>query len=527
MSNNMSQMPDRKPDSVEILFGGKHIVGTMGTDGKMQYDHEKIKSAVQEMIAGQSGKTSGHFNTTAQVVYRYDTSRKTHHDNMWTLWKANPLLQNRINQFNALVFGRGIKWVYDDKTKQIIDRFWRINRLRGKLNSLGTDAQLYGEVFIGLYPQNTGDVLVSFYESRQVDIDFDPGDVNKINRYIITYKNDETGNEEQFDMMPIENYLNEIEFSNGVNNGIIQKVRRSLGLKGAAKVQGKGIMCHIKFNNSTGEVYGTSDFYQSSDLVQDYMDFVGDRLTIHQLYGSPIFDITIDTDDPQVIEDRINDLAGFAIGSNPVHNKQEEWQVLDPSRNIVEPSADDKILRGLISAGLSFPEYMLFNQSEANGDENTFSVTHLAQDRQDAFAEAFTDIHKVVIACAGGDPSTVDDGQLVFPEIDTMSEKTKAETYVLKVGANLCSRRTASMNMGHNWDVEKQQIIEESEMFAQLADNSDFAGALGGRFTSRQNNAANITNPKDGDDGTRDRRRRNDARRVDTTRVINSGEKRD
>ena len=257
------------------------------------------------------------------------------------------------------------------------------------------------------------------------------------------------------------------------------------------------------------------------------MDFVGDRLTIHQLYGSPIFDITIDTDDPQVIEDRINDLAGFAIGSNPVHNKQEEWQVLDPSRNIVEPSADDKILRGLISAGLSFPEYMLFNQSEANGDENTFSVTHLAQDRQDAFAEAFTDIHKVVIACAGGDPSTVDDGQLVFPEIDTMSEKTKAETYVLKVGANLCSRRTASMNMGHNWDVEKQQIIEESEMFAQLADNSDFAGALGGRFTSRQNNAANITNPEDGDDGTRDRRRRNDARRVDTTRVINSEEKRD
>ena len=84
MSNNMSQMPDRKPDSVEILFGGKHIVGTMGADGKMQYDHEKIKSVVQEMIAGQSGKTSGHFNTTAQVVYRYETSRKTHHDNMWT-----------------------------------------------------------------------------------------------------------------------------------------------------------------------------------------------------------------------------------------------------------------------------------------------------------------------------------------------------------------------------------------------------------------------------------------------------------
>ena len=523
--DNMAQLPDRKPDQVQIMLGGKTIVGTLGTDGKMKYDKEAIKTHVSEMIAGQSGKTSGKFSTSAQVVYRYDTSRKTHHDNMWTLWKSNPIMQNRIQQLNALVFGRGIKWVYDDNTKKIVDRFWRVNRLRQKLNSLNTDAQLYGEVFIGLYPQSTGDVLVSFYESRQVDIDFDPGDVNKVNRFIITYKDDETGKEEQFDMMPIETYLNEIEFSNGINNGMIQKVRKALGLKGAARIKGKGIMCHIKFNNSTGEVYGTSDFFQVSDLVQDYMDFVGDRLTIHQLYGSPAYDVTIDTDDPQIIEDRINELAGFAIGSNPVHNKQEEWKPLDFKNGALQPTADDKILRGLVSAGMSFPEYMLFNQNEINNDDNTFSVTHLAQDRQDAFSEALTDIHKVVIACAGGDPATIDDGQLIFPEIDTMSEKTKAETYVLKVGANLCSRRTASMNMGHNWDVELQQIIEETETFGQLTDNSDFAGTMGGRFTSRENNPANPNNG--GDHGDRDRQRRNDATRVDTTKVVDSTRKRD
>lgn len=525
MASNNSQMPDRKPDSIHVMLGGKTIVGTLGADNKIHYDKDAINTAVKEMIAGQSGKTTGKFNTTAQVVYRYDNSRKTHHNNMWSLWKANPLMQNRITQLNALVFGRGLKWVYEEKTQTIIDRFWRVNRLRRKLNSLGVDAQLYGEVFIGLYPQDTGDVLVSFYESRQVDIDFDPGDVNKVNRYIITYKDEETGKDEQFDMMPIETYLNEIEFSNGINNGVIQKVRKALGLKGSSKVKGKGVMCHIKFNSSTGEVYGTSDFYQVSDLVQDYMDFVGDRLTIHQLYGSPAYDITIDTDDPQVIEDRINELAGFVIGSNPVHNKQEEWKPLDFENGALQPTADDKILRGLISAGMSFPEYMLFNQNEVNSDENTFSVTHLAQDRQDSFAEAFTDIHKMVVACAGGDPSTVDDGQLIFPEIDTMSEKTKAETYVLKVGANLCSRRTASMNMGHNWDIELQQIIEENETFGQLTENSDFAGTMGGRFTSRQNNAANPNG--EGDDGARDRRRRNDATRVDTTKIVDSSRKRD
>lgn len=519
-------MPDRKPDSVHIMLGGKSIVGTLGADGKMNYDRDAINAVVKEMIAGQSGKTTGKFSTTAQVVYRYDTSRKTSHNNMWTLWKSNPIMQNRITQLNALVFGRGLKWVYDDATKAIIDRFWRINRLRSKLNSLNTDAQLYGEVFIGLYPQPTGDVLVSFYESRQIDIDFDPGDVNKINRYIITYKDEESGKDEQFDMMPIETYLNEIEFSNGINGGVIQKVRKALGLKGATKVKGKGIMCHIKFNNSTGEVYGTSDFYQVSDVVQDYMDFVGDRLTIHQLYGSPAYDITIDTDDPQVIEDRINELAGFAIGSNPVHNKQEEWKPLNAAQDALMPTADDKLLRGLISAGMSFPEYMLFNQNEVNSDDNTFSVTHLAQDRQDAFAEAFTDIHKVVVACAGGDIATIDDGQLIFPEIDTMSEKTKAETYVLKVGANLCSRRTAAMNMGHNWDVELEQIIEETQTFGSLMDNSDFAGTMGGRFTSRKNNSAS-QDAGSADHGDRDRQRRNDATRVDTTKVFNSDRKRD
>ena len=275
-----SNLPARN-GTMHVVMGGKTVVGTMGTDGKMHYDRQ----AIQELIAGESSKTTGHFNTTAQVVYRYDSTRKAGHDSMWKLWKNNPLIDNRIVQMNALVFGKGLKWIYDDQTQQIIDRFWRINRVKRKLSDIGVDGQLYGEVFIGLFPQASGDVLMSIYEARQVDIDFDPSDVYKINRYIVTYKNEETGKEEQFDMMPIETYLNDIEFTKGVNTGIIKKVRKALGLNGAAKVKGKGVMVHIKFNHSSGEVYGTSDFYQVSDLVQDYMDFIGDRLTIHQLYG--------------------------------------------------------------------------------------------------------------------------------------------------------------------------------------------------------------------------------------------------
>lgn len=508
--------------TAHIIMGGKTIVGTMGLDGKMHYDHD----AIRELIAGESGKTTGHFNTTAQVVYRYDSSRKVGHDKMWQLWKNNPLVDNRIVQMNALVFGKGLKWIYDKATQSIIDRFWRINRIKAKLDDIGTDGQLYGEVFIGLFPQKTGDVLMSIYESRQIDIDFDPSDVYKINRYIVTYKNDETGKEEQFDMMPIETYLNEIEFTKSVNTGVVQKVRKALGLNGAAKVKGKGVMIHVKFNHSSGEVYGTSDFHQTSDLVQDYMDFVGDRLTIHQMYGSPAYDITIDTDDPQEIEDRIEELTGFSIGSNPVHNKKEEWKPLEFQNGSISPSQDDKLLRGLISAGMKFPEYMLFNQTEnGNDSDNTFAVTKVAENRQEKYGEAFSDMHKFVVAIAGGDPSLVDEGQLIFPEIDTMSEKAKAETYVLKVGANICSRRTASMNMGHNFDIEQQQILEEMQIFGMLEDNPNFAGIMGGRFTSRENNDASV-DADNADHGDRDRQRRADATNIDTTQVVSSEKKR-
>lgn len=496
----------------EIILG-KHVIGTLGTDNKINYNPDTVKTQLQEMFAGQTG---GSFFTTAKVVYRWDRNRKTNNDAMWNLWKVNPLMQNRVNQLNALTFGRGLKWIYDKQTQAIIDRFWRINRLKTKLNAISTDVQLYGEVFIGLFPQTSGDVLVSIYGSNQVDIDFNPGDIYNVNKYVVTYRDEEKNKDEQFEMMPIEKYLNDIEFSKGINANTVQKVRKALGLNGAAKVKGKGVMCHVKFNNDSSEVYGTSDFKQVFDLLPDYMNFVGDRMTIHQLYGSPAYDITIDTDDPQVIINRIEELAGFTIGSNPVHNNKETWKPLEFSHGNTAPTGDEKILRGLLCAGTGFPEYLLFNQSETSGDsENTLALTKMAEDRQDTFKDAFNDIHRFVIAIAGGDPATIDDGELIFPEINTMSEKAKAETYVLKVGAQICSRRTAAMNMGHNWSIEEQQILAEAETVGNLvSNNSDVAGAIGGRFTSRLNNQ-----DPDRDDGSDDRKARANAANI-TTQVM-------
>lgn len=498
----------------EMMLNDKYIVGKLGADNKMVYDNDKLQQAITEMVAGQSGRT---FFTTAKIIYRWDRNRKTNNEAMYNMWKVNPLMQNRIVQLNALTFGRGLKWMYDKETQTIIDRFWRINRLRSKLGALSTDCQLYGEIFIGLYPQSSGDVLATVYSANQVDIDFNPGDIYNVNKYIVTYKNEETGKDEQFDMMPIEKYLNEIEFTNAVNSGIINRVKKALGLHGASRVKGKGVMVHIKFNNDTSEIYGTSDFKQVFDILPDYMDFVGDRLTIHQIYGSPSYDITIDSEDPKVIANRIEELGSFTIGSNPVHNKQEEWKPLEFKYGGLQPDKDEKILRGLICAGMGFPEYLLFNQVEPTGNDNTFALTKIAENRQDAFKDALDDIHRFVIAIAGGDPMVVDDGQIIFPEINTMTDKSKAETYVLKVGAKICSRKTAALNMGHNWEIEQQNILEEDATFGSLMENSDMAGAIGGRFTSRVNNQ-----DEDRDDGDDDRQARANAKNI-TTQIMGEG----
>lgn len=494
----------------EVMLG-KHIVGMVGQDNIVNYDMDKVNQSIKEIIAGQAGGGGGFF-TTARVIYRWDSNRKTNNNAIYNMWKANPLIQNRVTLLNALVFGRGLKWIYDDNTQNIVDRFWRTNRLRGKLNAICTDAQLYGEIFIGLYPQPSGDVKIGIYEANQVDIDFSPGNVYDINRYIITYKDEETNKDEQFELMPIENYLNEIEY----NTPILSKSRKisskSIGLNGQAKLGGgKGVMIHIKFNNSTSEIYGTSDFKQIFDILPDYMNFVGDRLTIHQLYGSPAYDIEIDTDDPDVITNRVNELAGFSIGSNPVHNASEKWKPLQFSGSGISAKEDESVLRGLLCAGTGFPEHLLFNQAENRFDDNTFSVIKIAEDRQDVFMDAFRDIHKFVVAIAGGDTMAVDGGQLIFPEINIMSEKTKAETYVLKVGANICSRKTAAINMGHNWDFEEEQMLTEATTFGSLIDSSDVAGAIGGRFTSKINNQ-----DPERDDGVDDRVARTNVQNIST-----------
>ena len=115
-------------------------------------------------------------------------------------------------------------------------------------------------------------------------------------------------------------------------------------------------------------------------------------------------------------------IAGMLLASRDVIGGVE-W--------VKSAAGDEKILRGLLCAGTGFPEYLLFNQSETSGDhENTLALTKIAEDRQDTFKDAFNDIHRFVVAIAGGDPATIDDGELIFPEINTMSEKAKAETYV-------------------------------------------------------------------------------------------------
>lgn len=489
-----------------------YVIQTHGIQvGELSPSGEIIKSntKISEQIAGQqtSGKKGGFVGGSAKVVYKFDKNRNANNDAIYNLWKNNPIIQNRINQLNSLVFGRGFDYSYETATEEIIDRFWNLNRVRNKLNALGTDAQLYGEIFIGLFPQKNGDVLMAIYESNQVNIDFNPANVDDVNKYIVTYKDEEKNKDETVEFIPAYKYLNDIEFTNTAVGRTIRKVRKSLG-----KVSMQNVMVHLKFNNSSAEVHGTSDFRQVYSTVNEYMDFRSDRLAIHQMYGSPMFDIEIDTEDDKYIEQRIEELSDFTIGSNPVHNSKEKWTTLEFKNPADSAKHDEASMRGLISAGLNFPEHLVFNQgNESEG--GTFALNKLAEDRQDAFGNAFTEIHKFVVAIAGGDIANVNEGQIVFPEISTMSEKAKAETYVLKVGANICSRQTASYNTGHSWEIEQPRIAEEMEMFS-LDDAT--LGRVGGRFTTRKNNQ-----DPDRDDGTRDRREKLEVKNV-TSAIMGS-----
>lgn len=483
----------------EVQVNGKSYA-TLGKDNKLQYpDPKASKEIIQEIIAGKqviSDKASAFANI--KVVYVWDKNREKNNTEIHRFWKDNTLIQQRIRVMNSLVFGRGFQYSYEGNTKEIIDQFWRINRLRKRLSPMSTNAQLYGEVFIALFPQKSGHTLISVYESNQVQIDFSPANVDDVNQYLVGYKDEETKKDVVLSFLPIDKYFNEQELSSPAGK-IAKKIKKMLS---SNQISGHdGVMIHIKFNNSSSEVYGTSDFRQAYPVINDYMDFRSDRMTIHQMYGSPMFDIEIDTDDEKIIEKRIEELAGFSLGDNPVHNKSEKWTPFEFKGNADSAEYDEKAMRGLICAGTGLPENIQFNQgTKDTSDEGAFTLYKMAEDMQDAFGEAITDMHRFVISTAGEDYSKIEDGQLIFPEISIMSEKSKAETYVLKVGASICSRRTASYNTGHNWTIEQKYIEEEQDMFAV---DSNMQGVLGGRFSSR------INNQEEGrDDGTTSKNRR-------------------
>lgn len=432
----------------------------------MPSQNSRIK--ITEQIGGTS-KGKSDYDPSPVVAYRYDGSRKSTADDIYDLWKQNPIVQSRVLQMNNLVFGKGIQYDYpDEATKKIIDRLWRINRLQSKLDKIGTNSQLYGELYVGLFPQKSGDILLSFYEPRQVDIDFDPSDPTRVNAYLLSWKDEEKGVDNIVELQPVEAFINEIEFANPITNGKVNLAKKQLGQK---LYKGKGLMTHIYFNSTASELCGTSDFYQGSDLVQDFMGFVGDRLTIHQLYGSPVYDITIDTNDPRVIENRIEELQDFRIGSNPVHNKQEEWKLLNAQsgngNGSVNSEQDADLLKSLIACSLCMPSGLLF-QDKSDTDLDTTSVEQLAEKRQEAFRQLFTDIHKVAVAIAGGDIYMIDDGEITFPEISLTSSKTKAETSALLVQSNIISRQTASSGLGYSWEREKNRMLDENQEMGDI-----------------------------------------------------------
>jgi hypothetical protein len=484
---------------------------------------------IREIIAGQStgGSKGGKIQMqSARVSYRFDKNRKANNDTLYKLYKGNGLVKNRVTQMDSLLFGRGFGYSYDESTKEVIDAFWRYNRLKSKLDSIGTDIQVYGETFIGLFPQPNGQTLVAIYEPNQVEVDFEPDSVDNVIRYIVSWKNEETNKDEQIEFKPLHLFLNEAEYgpmgTKGTAGKVIRAVKKALKVSGATE----NVMVHIKFNNTSTEVHGSSDFLQVYPDLMKYMDFRSDRMSMHQMYGSPAYDISIETNDDDTIKKRIEELAGFVLGSNPVHNDKEKWTPLEFKNNSDSAEHDEKAQRGLVAAGFGFPEHMVFNQSSSDNiggeaADGTVAMHKLVEDRQDALGDAFQDIHRFVCIVAGIDATKIDEGQMIFPTISTMSEKTKAETYTLLTGASIVSRRTAALDMGFNWSIEKDNILAEDaelgDIINKVKEEQQQGGQMGGRFTTRKDSGKSGS-----DDGSANKKRRLTGSTSGTTQIRNS-----
>lgn len=447
---------------------------------KIVIDEETSKPKV-EKIQEVWINNNGSFSTTPLLIsvglqpFKLPTAgRKELLDESYRLWKFDPIGGNIVRTTTFFTLARGLTYEFTNAAAQkAAVKFYTKNKLKTRIRAACDESSAFGEVFLWLRPKKS-EVKVggkSVWRAGDVQVTFIPP-------YNIT--NIETAEE---DVGDVHNYI--FEYAEG---DYAQKNRRIPDISKydiENENDTEGCIIHIKLNAGNLDVFGHSDLIPVKEWLDNYQEYLRDGVVINKLYRSPCFDISIKDGTPEEVNAAIARYRGWQIGSNPVHNDREVWQILEfkgPSSHNEEAR---RALLLMICAGVGFAEFMLADGSNANlatSKTQQQPVLKKFEDRQSVWADSMMEMFQFALAIKAKYGSVKDlsieyddegdivpfDGRVEFPAISQDKDLEVAQTNQIAIEGGYMSKRTAAARLNISFEEQLTEMDEEVEKLAEI-----------------------------------------------------------
>lgn len=453
---------------VRLIPTGKKRV--LLKDNKITLDSESAQIRETWVNSGGSFNSTPLLTGVGNQPFRLPSgNRQQLLDESYRLWKYDPLGGNIVRTTTYFTLGRGLVYQFDDKTAQFYaKKFYSKNKLEIKLRAANDEANALGEVYIWLRPKFTdvvhngatiwraGDTQVTFIAPDNItNIEVADKDVGDVHNY--TYEYSDGNNLYDTIVIPDITKYN-IEGSNIENGCIIQ----------------------IKLNAGNMDPFGHSDLIPVKEWLDNYQEFLRDGVIINKLYRSPCYDISIVDGTPDEVSAAMARYRGWSIGSNPVHNDREVWQILEfkgPNNSNQEAR---RALLLIIAAGVGFAEFMLADGSNSNlasSKTQQLPVIKRFEDRQEVWGFHLMQMFQFALRAKAiirpqskleidtdeeGDYQDFK-GRVEFPQISQDRDVEVAQTNELAVGKGYMSLRTAAARLNLDLDREIEQMMNDIE----------------------------------------------------------------
>jgi hypothetical protein len=417
---------------------------------------------VAEIVVSANGSFENHAiipTGTREAARLPAMERRELLDECYRLWKYDALGGTIVSLTTYFVLGRGLTYQFEDEDAQFyIEKFYKKNNLDMKLRSASDESTAFGDVFIWLRPHadtvvsgqkklwNQGDVQVTFIDPYCVThirvADEDPSDVYE---YIYMYED---------------------------SNMVPQTVT----------------IPHIsKFDINSGnmDVFGHGDLIRVKEWLDNYQEYLRDGVVINKLYRSPCFDISIENGTQMEVNAAVARYRGWQIGTNPVHNANETWSILEFTGPNSSSENSRRSLLLMIAAGVGFAEFMLADGANANlasSKSQQLPVIKKFQDRQDIWTEHLMQMFQFILMVKAelksdsglsvdkdreGDPVPFE-GKVAFPAIAEERDVEVAQTNQVAMEGKYMSPRTAAGRLKLNYEKELALMKNDRPLVEEL-----------------------------------------------------------